>query len=145
MCKWFFKDATKFQNGRQRSIPKNFVGAKTLKLEVRNYSNFTITLHTIWRCEDFFKVLLIFKMAVTDQLQNFKSEIIQILPCLLSRSPRYGDVQVIFFRFYWISKWPPWINFIFFCGRKNWKIKISNNLHCTITLPTIWKCACNFT
>ena len=62
----------------------------------------------IWRCAgDFFKVLLKFKMATTDQLQfwgeggrklqNFKLEIIQILP---SHSPRYGDVQVIFLRFY---------------------------------------------
>ena len=32
MCKWFFEDATKIQNGRQKSNPKNFVGAKTLKL-----------------------------------------------------------------------------------------------------------------
>ena len=31
------------------------------------------------------------------KLQNFKSEIIQIL---LSHSPRYGDVQMIFLRFY---------------------------------------------
>ena len=65
-----FEDATKFQNGRQRSIPKFFVGTKTLKLKVRNYSNFTITFPTIWRCAgDFFKVLLIFKMAATDQLE----------------------------------------------------------------------------
>ena len=98
MCKWFFKDATKFQNGRQRSTPNFFVGGKTLKLKVRNDSNFTITL--------------------------------------LSHSPQYGDVQVIFSRFYWNSKWPPWINFIFFCGRKNWKIEISNNSHCTITMIT---------
>ena len=27
-----------------------------------------------------------------------------------------------FLRFYWNSKWPPWINFVFFGGRKNWKI-----------------------
>ena len=33
----FVKDATKFQNGRQRSIPKFFVGAKTTKLKERNY------------------------------------------------------------------------------------------------------------
>ena len=32
MCKWFCKDATKIQNGRQRSTSKLFVGAKTLKL-----------------------------------------------------------------------------------------------------------------
>ena len=46
-----------------------FVSAKTLKLKVRNYSNFTITFSTTWRCAgDFFKVLLKFKMAATDQL-----------------------------------------------------------------------------
>ena len=88
------------QNGRQRSTPKCFVGAKILKLKVRNYSYFTITYPTIWRCAgDFFKVLLKFKMDATDQLQffggrkNLKSEIIQILQ---SHSPRYGDMQVLF-------------------------------------------------
>ena len=74
MCKWFFKDATKFQNGCQRSTLKFFVSAKTTKL---------------------------------------KKKIIQIL---LSDFPQYGDVQVIFLGFYWNSKWPPWINFIFSCG-----------------------------
>ena len=98
MCKWFFKDATKFQNGRQRSTPTFFVGVKT-----------------------------------------------KIIRILLSHSPRYGDVQVTFSRFYWNSKLPPWINSIFSCGRKNWKIQISYNSHCTMTLPTIWKCACDFT
>ena len=72
MCNCFFKDATKNQNGRQKSAPNFFVGAKTLKLKVRNYSKFTIALPTIWRCAgDFFKVLLKFKMAATDQLQFF--------------------------------------------------------------------------
>ena len=48
---------------------KIFVGAKTLKLKVRNYSNFTITFPMIWRCAgDFFKVLPKFKMAATDQI-----------------------------------------------------------------------------
>ena len=32
MSKWFFRDATKIQNGRQMSTLKFFVGAKTLKL-----------------------------------------------------------------------------------------------------------------
>ena len=69
MCKWFFRDATKIQNGLQRSTRKKFVGAKTLKPKFSNYSNFTITFHMIWRCAgDFFKVLLKFKMAATDQL-----------------------------------------------------------------------------
>ena len=31
----WFKDATKIQNGRQRSTQKKFVGAKTLKLKVK--------------------------------------------------------------------------------------------------------------
>ena len=67
-----FEDATKFQNGRQRSTPNFFVGAKSLKLKVRNYSNFTITFPTIWRfASDFFKVLLKFKMAAMDKLHIF--------------------------------------------------------------------------
>ena len=69
---FFFKDATKIQNGRQKSTSKFFVGAKTLKLKVRNYSDFTITFPTIWRCAgDFFRVLQNFKMAAKDQLQFF--------------------------------------------------------------------------
>ena len=61
MCKWFFKDFTEIKNGRQRSTPNFFVGAKTHYL--------TITFPTIWRCAaDFFKVLMKFKMAATDQL-----------------------------------------------------------------------------
>ena len=69
MCKWFFKDATKIQNGRHRSTPNLFVGAKTLKFNVRNSSNSSIMFPTIWKCPgDFFKVLLKFKMADTDQL-----------------------------------------------------------------------------
>ena len=43
-----------------------------LKLKVRNYSNFTTTFSTIWRCADnFCKVLLKLKMAATDQCQFF--------------------------------------------------------------------------
>ena len=62
-----FKRCYQIQNGRQRSTPKKFVGAKTIK--VRNYSNFTITFPTIWRCAgDIFKVLLKSQMAATDQL-----------------------------------------------------------------------------
>ena len=72
MCNCFLKDATKIQNGRQRSTPKNFVDAKIKKPKVRNYSNFTITFPTIWRCAgDIFKVLLKLKMAATDQPKFF--------------------------------------------------------------------------
>ena len=49
---------------------QNFLWAQ--KLEVRNYSNFTIPFPTIWRCAgDFFEVLLKFKMAAKYQLQFF--------------------------------------------------------------------------
>ena len=55
---------------------------------------------------DILKLLPKFKLAARGQLQNFlwaqklkklKAGIIQILQ---SHSPRYGDVQVIFLRFY---------------------------------------------
>ena len=60
-----------------------------------------------WGCaSDFLKMLLKFKIAARGQLQIFlwaqklqilKSEIILIS---LLHPPRYGDVQVIFLRFY---------------------------------------------
>ena len=70
MCKWFFKDATKIQNGRQRSTPNFFVGAKTLELDVRNYSNFTITFATIWRCAGVFLRLRLQFTPNTNQIMN---------------------------------------------------------------------------
>ena len=77
-----------------------FLWAQKLLNLVRNYSNFTISFPTIWRCAgDFLNVLLKFKMAATDQLQlfcgckNLLSEYFQILQ---SHSPLYGDVQVNF-------------------------------------------------
>ena len=61
----FFKDATKMAARGQ--LQKNLWAQK-----LRYYSNFTIIFPTIWRCAgDFFKVLLKFKMAATDQLQFF--------------------------------------------------------------------------
>ena len=58
-------------------------------VKVRNYSNFTMTFPTIWRCAgDFFKVLLKFKMAATDQLffwgggrKNFNITFLATLVC----------------------------------------------------------------
>ena len=71
------------------------------------FFNFNITFLATWGCaSDFLKMLPNFKMAARGQLQNILSaqklqnlrkEIIQIL---LSHFPRYGDVQVIFLRFY---------------------------------------------
>ena len=147
------------------------MGAKTLKLEVRNYSNFTITFPMIWRCAgDFFKVLLKFKMDATDQLFFFllfflKTQKICLVNFFLNfnitflatwgcasdffkdatkfqnghqmsipkstklKERNYSNFTITFptiwryasdfFKFYWNSQWPPWINFIFSCGRKN--------------------------
>ena len=67
-----FQDATKIQNGGQRSTPIFFVGAKTLKLKVGNYSYSTTAFPTICRCAgDFFKVLLKFEIAAADQVHFF--------------------------------------------------------------------------
>ena len=116
----------------------NFLGdVKTRKICLVNFfKNFYIIFLATWGCaSDFFKMLPNFKMAAGGQLQiflwaqklqNLRKEIIQIL---LSHFPRYGDVQMIFLRFYWNSKWAPWINFIFSCGRKNWKIEIIVQSH----------------
>ena len=68
----FLKVLQKFKMAARGQLQKKFVGTKTLKLNVRNYSNFIITFPTIWKCAgDFFKVLLKFKMTATDQLQLF--------------------------------------------------------------------------
>ena len=69
-CKLNFKDSITIQNGRQKSTPNFFVGANTIKLKVRSYSIFSVTFLIIWRSAgDFFKVLIKFKRAATDQLQ----------------------------------------------------------------------------
>ena len=117
----FFKDATKIQNDRQKSSSKFFVGAKTLKLH--NHIP-----HNMEMCRWFFKVLLKFKMAPTEQLKFFWGRKNSQTQLLQSHSPRYWDVHVIFLRFYPNLKWPPSINFIFFCGRKNSKIEVRNNV-----------------
>ena len=92
----------KIQNGRQRSTPTIFfVGTKTPRLKVRNYSHF------------------------------------------LSHSPQYGDMQVFFFTLLKFKMAA--MDKLFFWRCKNWKIEVSNNSHFTITLPTIWECAVDFT
>ena len=90
MCKWFFKDATKIQNGRQKLTPNFFCGHKNSKKKIGNYLNFTITFPT----SDFLKVLLKFKMVVMDKLHIFLW------------------VQN------WNLKWPPQIDFLYICERK---------------------------
>ena len=68
-------------------------------------------------CTVFFKDAT--KIQNGPKVQNFKVEIIQILP---SRSPRYSDVQVFFQGFTEIQS--SWMNFIIFCSRKNEKLKL---------------------
>ena len=144
MCRWLFQGFTDIQNGRHIST-LIFGGAQFF------FRNFNITFLATWGCaSDFLKMLPKLKMAARGELQSFlwaqklqnlKSEIIQIL---LSHPPRRGDVQV-FFKVLLIFKMAAMDKLYFFCGRKSWKIEVSNNSHCTITLPTIWKCACDFT
>ena len=68
----FLKMLPKFKMAARGQL-QNFLWAQTLKLQVRNYSNFTIILlPTIWRCAgDFFKVLLKIKEAAMGHLQLF--------------------------------------------------------------------------
>ena len=87
----------------KRSTPKFFWGAKTTKLKERNYSNFTITFPTIWRCaSDFFAHLhskwppwinFIFSCAKTEKLKSVIIHIVQ------SHYPPSGNVHVILLKF----------------------------------------------
>ena len=68
----FLKMLPNFKMAARCELLKFFMGAKTTKLKKKNYTNFTITFLTIWRCaSDFFKVLLKFKMAAMDKLHIF--------------------------------------------------------------------------
>ena len=98
MCRSLFQGFTELQNGCHRSTLIFWGHKNSKKSSGQFFSNFNITFLATWGCaSDFAKMILKFKMAARGQLQNLKSEIIQIL---LSHSPRYGDVQVIFLRFY---------------------------------------------
>ena len=121
--------------------------AKTQKPLVKSFWNFTMTFLATWGCaSDFLEMLPKFKMAARGQLQIFLwAQKLRNYSNFTITFPTIWRCASGFLRFCWNSKWPPWLNFIFSCGRKNWKIEISNNSHCTITLPTIWNCACDFT
>ena len=63
---------TKIQNGRQRSTPNFFVGAKNPKFKIRKLFKFYYHIpHDVEMCKYFFKVLLKFKMAAMDKLHIF--------------------------------------------------------------------------
>ena len=150
MCRWFSQGATENQNGRHESNPFFFVGAKTLKFKVRNYSNATLTFPTIWRCSvDFLRFRWNSKWPPQINL-NF---LVGAKTLKLSQK---------FFKFYiliphnmemcrWFFKGFAEIqnghhgSTSIFCGRKNSKNEVRNNSHFTITLPTICRCASDFT
>ena len=104
-------------------ITFNFsVGAKTQKLKVINYSNFAITFPTIWRCAgDCLEVLLKFKMAAMDELYIF---------LWAQKFKNWNQKKITFYNhitlhleicrwFYWNLKWPPQVDFLNICDRKN--------------------------
>ena len=152
---FLFKDATKIQSGRQKSMPKFLV-------EVRNYSNFTITFPTIWRCAgDFFKVLLKFKMAATDRLLkklfwsifffNFNMTFlatsgcardfltIHVLPKFKMAARFFAGAKTLKLKEVLLKfKMATRDQLQFFCGRKT-KVKGGNHSNFTIRFPTIWR------
>ena len=114
-------------NFQSLEVVSCYRNAQLQNTEVRNYSNFTITFPTIWRCAGyFFKVLLKFKMATTNQLYNFcgrKKLQVRNYSNFAITFPLIWCMYVIS-RFYWNSKRSPWTNFIIFCGReKTWKFR----------------------
>ena len=66
----FLNMLPKFKMAARGQLRKILWAQKLQNLEVRNYSNFTITFPSIWRCAGDL-VLLIFKMDATDQFQFF--------------------------------------------------------------------------
>ena len=141
----------KYEMAARGEFQKILWAQKLLKLEVRNYSNFTITFHTIWRCAgDFVKVLLKFKMAATDQLQFFWWE--QKFKKLVSSFFFNFNITFLarcgcasyFLKMQPNSKWPPEVNSTIFCGRKNLKLHVRDYSNFRITFPTIWRCAGDF-
>ena len=90
-------------------------------LKVRNYSNFTITSPTIWKCAgDFFKVLLKFKMAAMDELHIFENS----EKYFTFYNPITRHLET-FRWFYWNLIWPPQVDFLNICDRRN-----SNLIYC---------------
>ena len=59
MCKGFFKDATKIQNGRQKSTLKNLLGEKLLNSKSDIIQNTIMAFHSIL---DMY-ALMIFKLV----------------------------------------------------------------------------------
>ena len=128
------------------------MGAKTPRLEVRNYSNFTKTFPMIWRCAgDFFKVLLKFKMAATNQFEFFGGAKTQ-KNCLVNFFSQFNitfqatcmtwgcasDFLKMLPKFKMAARG----QLQFFLSAQ--KLKVRNYSNITITLPMICRCAGNF-
>ena len=134
-----------------RARKKNRWRQKVVDGRVVDHSIYCITFPMIWRCAvDFFKVLLKFKMAATDQLYFFGGVKTQ---------------KICFVNFFWnfnitfLATWGCASDFLkmlpnfkmaargqlkLFVGAKALKLKVRNYSNFTITFPTIWKCVGDF-
>ena len=66
---WFYQiDATKFQNGHQRSTPKFFVSAKTLKLSQKLFKFYYHIPHNMEMCRWLF--LRFYQCTILDQISS---------------------------------------------------------------------------
>ena len=117
-----FKDATKIQNGRQKSTPKYFVGAKTLyslevvdrvrlqKLSRKLFKFYNHIPHDMDMCIcDFFKALRKFKMAAMRELQIV----------FLAQKRKKIKSETMCRWFYWNLKRPPQVDLLNICDRNN--------------------------
>ena len=105
-----------------------------------------MTFQKIWRCAgDFFKVLLKFKIAATDQLQLFVGAKTYKISQKLFTFPAIWRCAGDFFKVLLKFKIAATDQLQFFCGRKkrkNIKSEIIQILN--FTSPTIWRCAGDF-
>ena len=121
MCLGFWLYGILFCDGLIGLYLKSVDNSFLCNSKVRNDSNLVshYPRYGDFQTCDFFKVLLKLKMHTKDQLQFFlgaKTQL-EIIHISQSHSPRHGDVLLIS-RFSWNSKWPSWINFIYFVGAR---------------------------
>ena len=118
MCKWFLKVLPKFKMVAMDKL-HIFVCAKPEKLK-------SVIIHILQshypQSVNVQVILLKFEMATTNRLFKYfwrqKLNLIYGGGWYIIGLPAYCSM------FYWDSKWPPLIKFIFFCGRENLKWEI---------------------
>ena len=147
MCRWPFQGFTEIPNGRHRAI-LIFWGAQKLKKLVFEI----LTSHSLQhgdvqvilsRCYQNWKWLpeVHSKFFVGAKTQNLSGKLFKFyyhIPHDIRMCKWFFKV-LLKFKMVAMDKLH-----IFVCA-KTWKIEVCNNSHFTITLPTIWKCASDFT